>query len=196
MCTSGLGGGREAAAAAAHGGLAGARDRHGSEGPSAAHLPFRESALEALQSEGAASCLRKYPNITRERTPTLILSLQPRGGWARGINEPGPDSNYAPDRASPDAAGVGGSAVCWEQKLGAFAASNGPVEAPREQHGGDKLAALHTRDMEGEEPKVSTAKFGCPMTVPYTVSCSAGGRFPSVKITLFRLFSQFCKSYC
>lgn len=82
--------------------------------------------------------------------------------------------------------------------MGASVPRNAPVGAPDSSTAGAGWLPCTSRGWRcgGKEPKVCIAKLGCQTTIHYVISCSAGGRFPSVTIILFCLISQFCKSYC
>lgn len=130
--------------------------------------------------------------------PESRFETSERMGSGRQRDRTRPGLRPGLGRARALSAGAGSSGLC--DALGAEAAEPLPaVGDPRERPGGGRRLP-YTPEMDGvcdgEGPKVCTVKFGCRMTDHYAISCSAGGRFPSVKIILFCLISQFCKSYC
>lgn len=128
-----------------------------------------------------------HPESRFETSEGMGLAWQPH----RTGPEPRPGLGRA--RAPPAGAGARGSGMRWEQKrrrLCRETPESSPAGTGACPHPGDDGAC------DGEGPKICTSKFGCRTMVHYVISCSAGGRFPSVKIILLCLISQFSKSYC
>lgn len=110
--------------------------------------------------------IKKIPHASKKKR-SPAHSLQPQGGWDRGDSKTGPD----PDTQVTPSGPPGGSTA----------------------RGGRCPPHLGMRQgrAPGSHRQIWLLEDGSVVS-----SCSAGGRFPSVKITLFCLISQFCKSYC